>query len=39
MLQSLNQIFKALRTIYIEQVDFTFDHTTTHVSNIIGGGR
>jgi hypothetical protein len=32
----LNRIFTALKTLYIEQVNFTFDRTITYVSPTIG---
>ena len=37
--QELKEIFTALKTIYIQVVDFTCDHTETHVSSTDGKGK
>jgi hypothetical protein len=36
LIGELNRIFTALKTLYIEQVNFTFDRTITYVSPTIG---
>jgi hypothetical protein len=36
LIGELNRIFTALKTLYIEQVNFTFDRTITYVSPTTG---
>ena len=37
--QTLKEIFTALKMIYIQVVDFTYDHTDCHVSSTSGKGK
>jgi hypothetical protein len=39
MLEQLNRIFTALRTTYLEVVNFTFDRTRCHISPTVGYHR